>query len=221
MEHVPLAYITELLYPPVSLPPQALKELYLRISGPFGFTEFKILPDGRGATLQTERKKGLSILPEKLTYREERTEQTVESFASEVGDVARQIREHLRIPVFVSQTAIIRLLAPLVGGENAASLIGSRLLAFGRPRMEVFGRPVTGVGLRFVFPATRERLNEFQVRIEPYFQDLRMLFLENTARFFQPPQAAGQVEENVRAAYQFLTAETTEFLEGILGNRAP
>jgi len=30
-----------------------------------------------------------------------------------------------------------------------------------------------------------------------------------------------EVEENVRAAYQFLTAETTEFLEGILGNRAP
>lgn len=215
MEHIPLAYITELLYPPMTLPLQLLKELYLKISGSYDFTEFKILPEGRGAQLQDERKKGLSILPDKIVYKDERTEQTVEAFATEVGGIIHQLREQLRIPVFISQAVVIRLLSPLHGGENGSQFIGRRLLGFGSEQLAAFGRPASGVGVRLVFPATRERLSEFQVRVEPYFQDIKMLYLENTARFFHPPQSSEQVEENLRAAYEFLRVETTEFLEGL------
>jgi len=222
MEYIPLAYITELLYPPMALSAQALKELYLQISGAYGFTEFKILPEGRGAQLQNERKKALSILPDKLIYKEERTEQTIESFAGEVAGVVRSVREHLRIPVFISQAVVIRLLSPVLGGENGSQYIGRRLLGFRPDQLAPFGRPASGVGLRLVFPATRERLNEFQVRVEPFFQDPKMLYLENTARFFQPPQTPEQVVENLRATHGFLRAETAEFLESLApGEGAP
>jgi hypothetical protein len=215
MEHIPLAYITELLYPPMTLAVQSLKELYLRISGSYDFTQFKILPEGRGAQLQSEQRKALSILPDKLSYKNEPTEQTVEAFATEVGSIVRQVRELLRIPVFVSQVVVIRLLSPVHGGENGSQYIGRRLLGFRSEQLAPFGRPASGIGVRLVFPATRERLSEFQVRVEPYFQDMKMLFLENTARFFQPPQSPERVEENLRAAYDFLRIETTEFLEGL------
>jgi len=216
MEHIPLAYITELLYPPTALPPQPLKELYLEISGSYGFDEFKLLPDNRGAHLQCSRRKGCQILTDKLIYKDEKTELTVETYAAEVGSVVRQVRESIRIPVFVSQGVVVRVLCPIHGNGNSCRFILDRLLRFGDDALQSFGRPLSGVGVRMVFPATRERLSEYQIRVEPYFQDLKMLYLENTARFLQPPQTTEQVEANILAAYEFLRAETTEFLEGLM-----
>jgi len=215
MEHIPLAYITELHYPPTALPAQPLKELYLEISGAHGFDEFRLLPDNRGAHLQSKRTRVCQILTDKIVYKDEKTEHTIETFAAEVGSTVCQIRERIRIPVFISQGVVVRVLCPVHGNGNSNEYILHRLLGFGGDAIRGFGRPASGVGVRIVFPATRDRLNEYQVRVEPYFQDVKMLYLENVARFLQPPQTTEQVEANIRAAYDFLRAETTEFLEAL------
>ena len=213
MDFVPLSFISELIHPPMAHSSRVLKELYMEISEAYGFTTFQLLAGGKGAQLQTDEKKQLSIMPEKITYKDDMTGQTFEGFREEFGGLIHRIRERLRVPVFVSQVVVIRVLSPLHGATQSIDYVSEKFLRFGREEMSIFDRSASGVGLRLVFPPTRENASEFQIRIEPYFRDLRMLFLENNARFFQPVQTREQVEEKLQAAYDFLRDRVSTFLE--------
>ena len=98
------------------------------------------------------------------------------------------------------------------GRARSDVYVRERLTGISSAALETLGRPNPGVGLRLIFPATREERSEFSVRIEPYFRDLTMVFAENHARFFTPAQDPDIIERNLELAHAFLCENVAEFL---------
>jgi hypothetical protein len=80
------------------------------------------------------------------------------------------------------------------------------------PHFSHFDRPVSGVGLRFVFPPTQQNHSTYHLRIEPYFPDLKMIYLENNAQFFDPLVDFQQIKNYITPAYDFLKEQAGPFV---------
>lgn len=212
MEHIPQSFINELMIPPMTFGDLPLKELYMEVSGRYGFTSFRLLPGGTGAQFHTEGGKQCMILQDKIVYRDERTVHTSEDFRREIAYLINQVRMKLRIPVFLTQLVVVRSVVRLDNVQSSKDFIEQNLLKFQENSYKSFGRPAVAPGVILIFPRTADINSEHRVRIEPYFQDPRMLFVENSVRFFAPIQTGEQVETNAGEACDFLRGPISEFL---------
>lgn len=210
---IPLAHIAEFAYPPMDLAPQSLKQLYLDISEVHNYTEFKLLEGNNGAQFAIGNKRQFSILRERLVVKDDFTEETFESFKNTTLDLVERTRTTLKIPVFLTQNIIIRQLLPTTSDKPAAEDLMRTFFRLEREALQEFKRPLSGVGVRFVFPPTQQDASEFQLRIEPYFRDPQMIFVENAARFLQPRPKQEDLAAIMQRAYDFLHEETARFLE--------
>ena len=213
---IPHGFQTQLHYPPMALEDRLLKELYLSLSEKYRYDQFTLLGGGQGATLKQGNHRQTEIFPDRLAVKEQPTSLSFEEFTQQVLSIAGEIRERLRIPLWVLQQSQIRFLVPF--DEPVSPLMRRSLFDVDEEALEAFGRPVLGMCLRLEFPPTQEDPSQMQLRIEPYFRpnEENMLYLELTARFLQPTPNNEDLNVRHEEAYHFIRDKSCQFLETCL-----
>lgn len=208
---IPLAFITELAFPPMEFEQRVLKELYLDTSSAHNFTEFKIL--NGGAVLSLGERRQFNILRDRVIIKDDLTDLTFDAYTRMAVDLCDRAKARTGIPIYLTQSVVIRLLSPIDGEGPAAKDLLEAFIKVEPEALKEFGRPLSGVGLRFVFPPIPQDPSEFQVRLEPYFRDPKMMFLENVARFLHPCQDGAGLAAVLNRADGFLKTQVAEFLK--------
>ena len=210
---IPVAFIMELIHPPMNHPDRILKEIFLDVSESQGYSSFQLVGGRAGAILSSGDKRRCEIRSDRLVIREDRTELSFLDFASQGLDLVDAIRKKIPLPVFLTTSITIRSLSPAISvDKNTIQLLVEKCW---KPPVETFGsfqRRLGGLGFRMVFPPTKEDRSEVQMRIEPSFGDNKMFFLEVQYRFFHPHQAREELERACQSAYDFLSRQVAEFL---------
>ena len=212
LEYIPHAFGLDLFYPPIGLADKAMREIYLSLADQCRFTEFRQFGEGRGARLAEGANRHLTILHDRLTYRDEFTHSTFQGFLEDMLSLLPTIRAKLSMPVWLHCKALIRLLLPYQGGGTAVEFLANRCFSPLVENLKSFSRPTSGMGIRLVFPSTADNHSTFHLRIEPYFRDKKMFFLENQAQFYDPAVDAEQLRPYLTSAYEFLKKEAGPFI---------
>ncbi len=211
-EYVPLAFGLEAFFPPMALTANQLRELYNRLADPCRFPEYKQLGEGQGARLAENKNRHFTIGPDRLIYRDDFTQAAYPTFEEDVDQILSVTRDVFHIPVLIHSKVLIRFLMPAPGQRNSVEFINNTLIQQAQPYLDQFGRPLSGVGFRLVFPPTQEQHSTFHLRIEPYYRDLKMFFVENSAQFFDPVVNFSDIHKHLKDAYNFLNEKTGAFI---------
>ncbi|RJP25799.1 MAG: hypothetical protein C4527_16500 [Candidatus Omnitrophota bacterium] len=210
--YIPLAFGLESLYPPMSLSASQLRELYVRLADPCRFAEFRQLGEGQGARLAEGNNRHLTIGQDRFVFRDDFTQGAYETFEEDIHQIVIHLRELFKIPVLLHNKVLIRLLMPFQGEDNVVEYFHKTIMSNACQRLDRFERPTTGVGLKLVFPATPEHHSTFHLRIEPYFRDLKMFYLENNAQFFDPIVNFLDVKNYLNQSYEFVKEQAGPFI---------
>jgi len=211
-EYIPQAFGLDLFYPPLGLSDKIMREIYLELADKCRFTEFRQLGEGQGARFAEGMNRHLTILPDRLMYLDEFTQSTFQGFAEDMLAFLPVASAKLSMPVWLHCKVLIRLLLPYQGAGTTVEFLANRCLNPLMGNLKQFSRPTSGLGIRLVFPATTEKHSTFHVRIEPYFRDLKMFFLENRAQFFDPIVHLDQMRPLLTEAYEFVKNEAGPFI---------
>lgn len=211
MEFIPQTFGIESLYPPTGISATQVRELYNRLADPCRFTEFKQLGEGQGARLAEGTNRHLTVTTDRIVYRDDFTQRLFSAFRDDVLKILEHLRAVFSVPVLLHTKVLVRLLMPEGGSISVASFQQS-LLRNARVSGDTFGRPLSGTGLRLVFPPSKENHSTFHLRIEPYFRDNKLFFLENSAQFFDPLVQTGDITRLLDETYDFAKEKGGPFL---------
>ncbi|QDU84076.1 hypothetical protein Pla163_11780 [Planctomycetes bacterium Pla163] len=213
-----IGYHCELLHPPGPVDPNLVQRVH---NGLFAspdplYKSFAVNHDGCALSNIAVRPGAVSqaaFLVDRYRFNEEGTGLTPDEFADRVTTLASQISEAKGLSIFTGQVVTLRTLVNPRAYPTALELLGEGVLRWNAEENSL-GRPVGGLGLRLVLPATPEYPNTFNVRIETIANDRRSLFLENQGTF--PPQPVREglasVRAHIDATYRFLTGPVLDLL---------
>ncbi len=211
-EYIPLAFGLESLYPPMNLAATQLRDFYVQVADSCRFAEYRQLGEGQGARLAEGNNRHLTIGPDRFVYRDDFTQGAFQTFEEDMSHILTKIREVFKIPVLLHNKILIRLLMPFQSGNNVVEYFHKTIVSTASQHLSIFDRPPSGVGLRLVFPATQEKHSTFHLRIEPYFRDLKMFYLENNAQFFDPVVNFPDIQQYLNEAYTFVKEQAGPFV---------
>jgi len=211
-EYIPLTFGLEALYPPMTPVPAQAREFYMRLADPCRFNEFRLLGEGQGARLAEGGNRSLVIAPDRMTYQDDFTQSMFSTFVEDVGRIVKTLRETFHIPILIHSKILVRLLMPYQSEDNTVEFFQKTVMSSAASLFGKFARPLSGVGLKMVFPPTPDHHSNFNLRIEPYFRDLKMFFLENSAQFFDPIVNFADLTKNMENSYEFLKEKAGPFV---------
>ncbi len=215
IDYIPLTFGMEALYPPMALPPTALRDLYNRLADPCRFTEFRQLGGGQGARLAEGNNRHLTLSNDRFVYRDEYTQRIFPTFCEDIQQFLVAFREIVRIPVLLHTKVLVRLLMPYTGSESTVEYFQRNLVGSAQEQFKHFTRPASGLGIKLVFPPNQEMHSTYQLRIEPYLRDAKMFFFENSAQFFDPIVDFNVKPKYLDETYDFLKEQAGPFLLGL------
>ncbi len=184
-------YQTEILFPPVRFGETALKEFAFNLDrrgvsynqSRFGDSALE-LTQASTSSAETSR---YVLKTDRVAVVHENVERLgFEIFCEKVEIISKMLVESFRMPFLLGQTHVIRKIVNPAGASDARLYLLDTVCRFGEEKRRAFMRPVHGFGLRFVFPATPEDPTEFDVKVESFLRDGRLLYLENVGRFHAP-----------------------------------
>jgi hypothetical protein len=187
-----------------------LKELYLVLSERYRYSQFTILPGGQGAVLKEGEERTCEIYADRLVVKEQPTQRTFDEYLSQVIPIAQEVRQKLGQAIWIFHQSNLRFLVPF--DSPVSALIKDHIYAIPDSALEQFGRPVLGLCLRIELPPVPDDPTQVQLRVEPYFRDPKMLYLELSTRFLHPIQNSDDLSVRLRAAYDFLQDRCFGFL---------
>ena len=212
-DYVPLTFGLEALFPPMALHSTSLRNLYMKVAEPCRFTEFRQLGEGQGARLAEGPNRHVTIATDRIVYRDEFTQHLFTTFTEDVIQILRSLREVFHIPVLLHSKVLTRLLMPYRGEGNVQEYLQKYLISDKVGNFQdYFNRSMSGVGVRFVFPPTQEQHSTFNLRVEPYYRDLKMFFLENSAQFFDPIVNFEDSKKILEQTYFFVKDQVGPFI---------
>jgi len=209
---IPHGFVVQLHSPALGLQERVLKELYLALSDRFHYPQFELLPGGAGAILKEGDQRTCEIYPDRLVIKEQPTQVNFDEFLDQVVPIASEVKQRIGHPIWIFQQGILRYLLPFEG--PVMPLIRKNLFAIEDSDLEKFSRPVLGLCMRVEFPPLPEDPTQVQLRIEPYFREPRMLFLELSTRYLQPLQSPSEFAVKLKSSYEFLKNKSCDFLQG-------
>lgn len=214
-DYIPLTFGIEALYPPLGVTAAQSRDIYMRLADTCRFTEFRQQGDGQGCRLAESSNRSLTIAPDRFVFNDEYSRGVFSTFVENMNHIHNALRDVLKIPVLLHCKVLIRLLMPYQGQETTISFFQKRFLNDTFQNPSQFNRPLSGVGIRMVFPPVQDQRSSFQLRIEPYFQDIKMFFLENTAQFFDPITDFKEMENCMNLANDFVKEQAGPFILGL------
>ena len=218
-----IAYITELVHFPMQHNASDLRTVFNRLGdiNSNWYMNFNVDPNQGGAQLVTMRPStpqaqvsAVTLTPDRIQIQEEMTDLTLESFIERMTTVATVCGEELGIQQFNVQQCIIRSVVSPRTANDAREFLGERLCGLGGEHLEILGRPVGMMGLRFMFPNTETDNSVFNVRIESYNFDVRSVFMEVAAVFPTaiPRDQRTTLSNNVHTTYNFMQNNICSFV---------
>ena len=212
---VPQAFAIELLFPPMNYDQRKLKEFYLDISDRFNYPQFELLESGNGATFSDKKGRQTLFLPDRWKIEDKNTVLTYSEWSEQTIEFLSGATLHFKMPVFITQSITSNLLIPIEMGTMGAAFLHKHFLKLNNEQLSSFERPLSGIGLRFVFPPTEKNKNEIQLRLEPYFRDRSMLYLEIIFRSFFPCTDTTQLKSIFDESYRFLDEKFESFFTSL------
>lgn len=217
-EFIPLTFGVEALFPPMAMIGSQVRQVYMKLAEPCRFNEFRQLGEGQGARMAEGTNRHLTLANDRVVYRDDMTRATFSGFCDDFRLIFQTLREQLRIPVLLHTKVLMRTLMPHNGNLKTNESIEKLLVPAAGEQIRHFQRPSSGVGFRFVFPPTNEHHSTFNIRIEPYYRDMKLFFLENSAQFFDPVTEYNLMEGYFHSAYTFLQSEAGSYILSITSN---
>jgi hypothetical protein len=214
---IPHGFVTQLHCPPRTYNERSLKEVYLVLSERFRYSQFQILPGGQGATLKEGEQRTCEIYMDRLVIKEQPTQSTFEEYMEQVAPIVQEVQHRLKQPLWIFQQSNLRFLIPFDVPVN--TVLKEQLFHVTDAALERFGRPILGLCMRVEFPPLPEDPTQVQLRVEPYFRDPKMLYLELSTRFLQPLQEPQDLGPRLRSAYDFLREKCTGFLQEVFSKK--
>ena len=192
------------VYAPFKLQHQHVNHIYAEISGRYPFQTLQHLPDGARMAnpngdffIQATRMQ----VNDNVEHFQSSKEKTIDLFGL--------AQNRLQIPQFMTFGLKITAFLPIEKGPDAAQLLEDAALASIKDNMELLGPGRKGVGLRFVL----HQDGVHELKIEPFFKDVKQLYVELDVQHPAPFKDLSQVEPKMDAAYDYLFREVKGFLE--------
>ena len=215
-----IAFGAEIIHPPVQLQTdvvQGVHDALFKQSG-LGYQNFQVQNNGIHLSNPAQAPGQVSVatfLPDRIILREEFRACTFEDFATRVVNVVSLSHKTLNIQTSVAQQYFTRSLVNPKHHTDSRVFVSERMLHGGDGALGEFARPLHTVGLRLTFPQTEDEKNAMNLRIEPWPQDPRSMWIEVTGVFAQPlpSDSLPQLSDHLYATYRFLTGPTFEFVE--------
>ena len=214
-DYIPLTFGIEALYPPLGVTASQSRDIYMMLADTCRFTEFRQLADGQGCRLAESNNRSLTIAPDRFIFNDEYTRAIFPTFVENMSLIHSTLREILKIPVLLHCKVLVRMLMPYQGQETTIDFFQKRFLNSTFISPSQFDRPCSGAGIRMIFPPVNDQRSSFQLRIEPYFQDIKLFFLENTAQFFDPITDFKDMENCMNQANNFVKEQAGPFVLGL------
>ncbi|MEO0480367.1 MAG: hypothetical protein AAF196_12875 [Planctomycetota bacterium] len=213
-----IAFAAELVHAPVPVETQKVQTVHGELfqNSEVSYQNFQVAQDGihlSNPGAQPNQVSVATVRPDRIIFREEFRPATVEDFATRSVNVSQHLYESLNVPASLVRVYSLRSLVNPQNFEDSRQLVGTRMLD--AEAIASFGRPVGTAGVRFVFPGSTPTEPSYQLRIEPWTQEPRSLWIEVTAQCNRPIPA-GELQgigEELYAAYRFLSGPTLDFVK--------
>jgi hypothetical protein len=216
-----IAFVAELIHPPVKHDGKALQKLHNSLfdSSVCSYRDFKLNPGGAllsnaAGGLPGSPVSAVSILADRVQVREEQTGLAPGEFQVRIEYLARAVLTELNVNMFVAQQFAVRSVINTAGGVDSRAFILSSMFGFQESQLYGFERKPSLAGLRLAFPPADNSDGMFNIRVESFTKDSRSLFLENVGTFGSPVNVEGlaTLGERFDATYEFLTERLTGFV---------
>jgi len=220
-----IAFVSELIHFPMQHSVADLRRVYSRLGelNANWYINFNADPAQGSGQLVTMRPgtpqaqvSAVTLMPDRIQVQEEMTDLTLEDFLERLGAVAETCAAELGVQQFNVQQCIVRSVVTPRSAADSRLFLGERLCGLGGEQLEVMGRPVGMLGLRFMFPATEADNSVYNVRIESYNFDVRSVFLEVAAVY--PTTITRDrhalLSDNFHLAYGFMQNNVCRFVAG-------
>lgn len=214
----PLSFGVLLVHPPLLHSDKKLRELFTRLGTVHEFTQYQQPTEGTAQFHRIWRaaneRLACNFHSDRIEMIHDFPSTNLRGFWRTVQDVLAESIKMLQIPAFVLQQYLIRKTASPLTGSDARLFLAHGVCSVENQKLEAFGRPLHGIGLRFFFPASQEAPFEFDVKVESLLRDPTQLFLENIAKFYVSIHTADltPIEKNLEATEQFLAHTVVNFL---------
>lgn len=224
-----IAFIAELIHPPVKHDPQGLRELHGAFFGnaECSYRDFRIVPGGAQYSNGTTGTPGspvsmVSVLADRVQMREEQTGVSKDDFSRRLRVLSESVLANTSVNLFmVQQFAIRSVLNPQSSSDSLAFMVQT-VFGFDQRLMASFPTLPNLAGMRLQFPPSGEDQAVYNVRLESFAQDNRSLFVENVGTYGRPIQAAAldDLTERFEATYGFLQDHLLDFVSQFDGEDA-
>lgn len=214
----PLTFGILLMHPPLLHSDKSLKELFTKLGTIHDFAQYQQPSEGSAQFTRIWRGSNERLA---CVFQNDRVEivhefpsTDLQGFWRTAHDILIESIKLLKVPVFLIQQYLIRKTASPLAEADARLFLAHRVCKLENRELQVLERPLHGIGLRFVFPASQDAPFEFDVRMESLLRDPSQLFLENSAKFLAPvqgPDLTG-IQKNLESVDQFLTQTIVGFL---------
>lgn len=214
-----IAFGAEVLIPPLQLRTDAVQRVHNQLfqQPELAYQNFQIANDGvhltnvPGAPGQIS---SATFMPDRIVFREELRGTTVEDFATRVVNVTGVAFKTLGLQLSLAQQYWVRSLVAPQAHRDSRTFVAERMLAGGAEALAGFGRPLHSVGLRMAFAGQNPTEPAVNLRIEPWVQEPRSLWLEVVGQF-GTQLAADKLPElgnGLYSTYRFLTGPTLDYV---------
>ncbi len=214
-----IAFLAEILHPPMDLEAKAIQNLHAELFDipELAYRNFTLAPDGIHMTNLVDQPgavSSVSFLIDRVQFREEMTGLTVEEFGKRVRGVLERVIPARNLPLATGQQFIVRSLLNPRHFQDSRDFLARAVCKIDPSHLEPFQRPPGLFGLKLVFPQLPQDPSLFSLRIESFNQDPRSIFVENVGTFTHCvlPQGIGELLANLERTYAFLDEKATAFL---------
>lgn len=214
-----IAFGAEIVHPPVQLKTDVVQSVHdsLFKQSELAYQNFQVAQDGIHLSNPPQTPGSISVAtftPDRIILREEFRPCTVEEFATRVVNVVGLAHRSLGIAVSLAQQFWTRSLVNPKNHTDSRSFVTNQLMQGGQAAFAEFGRPLHSVGVRLTFPQHESEQNLMNLRIEPWTQDPRSLWLEVVGQFTSQVTTENlpEISNYLYSTYRFLTGPTFDFV---------
>ncbi|MBI5851868.1 MAG: hypothetical protein HZB39_12710 [Planctomycetes bacterium] len=214
-----IAFGAEILHSPMALRADVVQRIHNELYGnrEVAYQNFQVAQDGIHLTnpaIAPGQISAVTFMPDRILLREELRGTSVEDFATRVVNVIGTAYRTLQTPLSLGQQFWVRSLINTQHSTDSRTFVADHLLAGGQEALKMFQRPVHSLGLRMTFPATSPETPLVNLRIEPWVQEPRSLWLEVVGQFGAPTPVdkLPQLGHALYSTYRFLTGPTLDYI---------
>lgn len=195
--------ISVVLYPPLTVQPVDITQVYAELTERYPYQSFQHLPDGaRMANPDSD----LFVQVNRTQVNE--NVQHFQASKEKCVDIFSIVQRRFNIQQYMNLGVKLLAFLPMDRASAAVDFIENKIVSGIKSNLQLLGEGRQGTGIRV-------RLQQdgiHDLRIEPFFNDLSQLYVELDVQHPYPFKDVSSVEPRIDAAYNYLFQEVKGFL---------